>query len=236
MPQNFGCWMIPHNFPFAFGGGWCVCFSWQPEHAEAQVFFVFFFLLKRCTAWIWIWLKQITSNHLFVLCKAYVPENEKIICGLLEVLQFEKSYAGEDATFCLESWSEFFRSLCSPFKAGAKGFILHWSPGVVSSVNEVFVSCVIQDDQCVVLRVSDDFHFACFSSLRKRREDNAKQNLFWLWWDWPWSKADIWCVVAAITTCYFCRLLLSIFHIGSWKTLAVSAHDGFAQGKESALN
>lgn len=63
-----------------------------------------FSFVECCTAWIWIWLKQITSNHLFVLCKADVPENEKIICGLLEVPQFEKSYAEADATFRLEAW------------------------------------------------------------------------------------------------------------------------------------
>lgn len=68
------------------------------------------------------------------------------------------------------------------------------------------------------------------------REDNAKQYLFWLWWDWPWIKSDICCIITVITTCYSCGLFLSMFHTSSWKTLAVSAHDSFAQGKEIALN
>lgn len=41
-----------------------------------------------------------------MLCKVYVPENKRIACGLLEVLQFEKSDAGEDGTFSLR-WGEF---------------------------------------------------------------------------------------------------------------------------------
>lgn len=63
------------------------------------------------------------------------------------------------------------------FKAGAEGFILHWSPGVVTNMNEGSVCCVTitqEDDHRVVLCVSDDFHFACFSSLRKRKGRQCK--------------------------------------------------------------
>lgn len=77
--------------------------------------------------------------------------------------------------FSLGSVVRVFRSLRSPFKAGAEGFILHWSPGVVTNMNEGSVCCVTQeDDHRVVLCVSDDFHFACFSSLRKRKGRQCK--------------------------------------------------------------
>lgn len=65
------------------------------EEAEALFFF--------CTnaAWVaWIWV--IARNCLLVLCKVYIPENKRITCGLLEMLQSEKSYAGEDTTFTLK--------------------------------------------------------------------------------------------------------------------------------------
>lgn len=83
-----------------------------------------------------------------MLCEVYVLENKRIICGLLEVLQFEKSYAGEDITFSLK-WGGFsdlflFRSFCSPFKAWAVG--LQWPSSIVTGVNEKLVQDTTQKD------------------------------------------------------------------------------------------
>lgn len=64
-----------------------------------------------------------------MFCKVYVPESKRITCGLLEVLQFQKSCAGEDTAFPLK-WGEFsdlfsFRSFDGPFKAWAGGDLVY---------------------------------------------------------------------------------------------------------------
>lgn len=71
------------------------------------------------------------------------------------MLQFEKSYAGEDITFSLKR-GEFsdlssFRSFDSPFKACAGGFGLQWPSSIVTSVNEKLVQDIAQeDDHCTI--------------------------------------------------------------------------------------
>lgn len=83
----------------------------------------FSFVHATWVAWIWV----IARNCLLVLCKVYIPENKRITCGLLEMLQSEKSYAGMDTTFSLKQgiFSDLFsfRYFHSPFKAWACGLL-----------------------------------------------------------------------------------------------------------------
>lgn len=73
----------------------------------------------------------------------FFPENERITYGLLEVLQFEKSYDGKETTFFLK-WGKRFHvsshlDLFMVLSKLLQGFGSQWTSNIITSVNQKLV-------------------------------------------------------------------------------------------------